>query len=195
MEYRLNLPVDEEDILKIRAGDVIYINGVVVTARDETHKMAIEAFDEGKELPVDFSKVAIFHCGPIVKKEGEEWKIVAAGPTTSSRMEIFEYDFIKRFRTRIIIGKGGMGERTAKACREFKAIYAAFTGGAAVLAANAVKRVRDVFWLEELGMPEALWVLEVEDFGPLTVTIDAHGNNLTEEVRRKAKEIAAKIEF
>jgi len=195
MEYRLNLPVGEEDILKIRAGDVIYISGTVVTARDEAHKMAIEAFDEGKELPVDFSKVAIFHCGPIVKKEGDEWKIVAAGPTTSSRMEIFEYDFIKRFGTRIIIGKGGMGEKTAKACKEFKAIYAAFTGGAAVLAANAVKRVRDVFWLEELGMPEALWILEVENFGPLTVTIDAHGRNLTEEVKERAREIAAKIEF
>ena len=195
MEYRLNLPVGEEDILKIRAGDVIYVSGTVVTARDEAHKMAIEAFDEGKELPVDFSKVAIFHCGPIVKKEGDEWKIVAAGPTTSSRMEIFEYDFIKRFGTRIIIGKGGMGEKTAKACKEFKAIYAAFTGGAAVLAANAVKRVRDVFWLEELGMPEALWILEVENFGPLTVTIDAHGRNLTEEVKERAREIAAKIEF
>jgi len=195
MEYRLNLPVGEEEILKIRAGDVIYISGTVVTARDEAHKMAIEAFDEGKELPVDFSKVAVFHCGPIVKKEGDEWRIVAAGPTTSSRMEIFEYDFIKRFGTRIIIGKGGMGQKTAKACKEFKAIYAAFTGGAAVLAANAVKRVRDVFWLEELGMPEALWVLEVENFGPLTVTIDAHGRNLTEEVKEKAREIAAKIDF
>jgi len=195
MEYRLNLPVGEEEILKIRAGDVIYISGTVVTARDEAHKMAIEAFDEGKELPVDFSKVAVFHCGPIVKREGDEWRIVAAGPTTSSRMEIFEYDFIKRFGTRIIIGKGGMGEKTAKACKEFKAIYAAFTGGAAVLAANAVKRVRDVFWLEELGMPEALWILEVENFGPLTVTIDAHGRNLTEEVKEKAREIAAKIDF
>ncbi|HDN95584.1 MAG TPA: fumarate hydratase [Thermoplasmatales archaeon] len=195
MEYRLNLPVGEDDILKIKAGDTIYITGLVVTARDEAHKKAIELYDEGKELPIDFSKVAIFHCGPIVKKEGDEWKIVAAGPTTSSRMEIFEYDFIKRFNTRIIIGKGGMGEKTAKACKEFKAIYAAFTGGAAVLAANAIKKVKDVFWLEELGMPEALWVLEVEDFGPLTVTIDAYGRNLTEEVKEKAKEIAKKIEF
>ena len=195
MEYRLNLPVGEDDILKIKAGDTIYITGLVVTARDEAHKKAIELYDEGKELPIDFSKVAIFHCGPIVKKEGDEWKIVAAGPTTSSRMEIFEYDFIKRFNTRIIIGKGGMGEKTAKACKEFKAIYAAFTGGAAVLAANAIKKVKDVFWLEELGMPEALWVLEVEDFVPLTETIDAYGRNMNEEVKEKAKEIAKKIEF
>ncbi len=195
MEYRLNLPVSEEEILKIKAGDVVYITGIVVTARDEAHKKAIELYDEGKELPVDFSKVAVFHCGPIVRKEGDEWKVVAAGPTTSSRMEIFEYDFIKRFGTRIIIGKGGMGDKTARACKEFKAIYAAFTGGAAVLAANAIKKVKDVYWLDELGMPEALWVFEVENFGPLTVTIDAHGRNLTEEVKQKAREIADKIEF
>jgi len=115
MEYRLSLPIGEEEIMKINAGDVLYINGIIVTARDEAHKKAIEMYDAGKTLPVDFSKVAVFHCGPIIKREGDEWQVIAAGPTTSSRMEIFEYDFIKRFHTRIIIGKGGMGEKTAKA--------------------------------------------------------------------------------
>ncbi len=194
MEYRLNLPVGEKDILKIKAGDVIYVSGMVVTARDEAHKKAIEMFDKKEELPLDFSKVAIYHCGPIVKKNST-WVAIAAGPTTSRRMELFEYDFIKRFGTKIIIGKGGMGKKTSDACKEFKAIYTSFTGGAAVLAANAIKKVVDVFWLEELGMPEALWVFEVKDFGPLIVTIDAHGRNLTEEVKEKALEIAKKIEF
>jgi len=189
MEYRLNLPVGAEEIEKIRAGDVLYITGTVVTARDEAHKMAIEKYDAGEELPLDFSKVAIYHCGPIVRKVNNEWDVVVAGPTTSSRMDIFEYDFIKRFGTRIIIGKAGMGERTARACREFKAVYAAFTGGAAVLAANAIKKIKDVFWLDELGMPEALWVMEVEEFGPLTVTIDSHGRNFTEEVKERARKI------
>jgi len=137
----------------------------------------------------------VFHCGPIVRKKGDTWEVIAAGPTTSSRMELFEYDFIKRFGTRLIIGKGGMGEKTVMACREFGAIYTAFTGGAAVLAAEAIKRVKEVFWLEKLGMPEALWVFEVENFGPLTVTIDAHGNNLTEDVKQRAKEIARDITF
>ena len=191
MEYRLNLPVSEEEIEKIRAGDIIYINGIVVTARDEAHERALEYLKEGKELPVDFSKVAVYHCGPVMKKN-EEWHVIAAGPTTSRRMELFEYDFIKNFGTRIIIGKGGMGEKTAKACQEFKAIYAAFTGGAAVLAANAIKRVKGVEWLD-LGMPEALWIFEVENFGPLVVTIDAHGNNLTEEIKRKAMEKAEEM--
>ncbi len=191
MEYRLKLPVNEKDILKMKVGDVLYINGTVVTARDEAHKKAIELYDTGKKLPIDFSKVAIFHCGPIVRKN-KEWKVIAAGPTTSSRMEIFEYDFIKRFNTKIIIGKGGMGKKTTKACKEFKSIYAAFTGGAAVLAANAIKRIKEVYWLE-LGMPEALWVFEVENFGPLIVTIDAYGNNLTEEIKEKAKKIVKKL--
>ena len=188
MEFRLNLPVGEEEIRKIRAGDIIYINGTVITARDEAHERALEYLKEGKQLPVDFSKVAVYHCGPVMKKN-EEWHVIAAGPTTSRRMEIFEYEFIKNFRTRIIIGKGGMGERTAKACQEYGAIYAAFTGGAAVLAAGAIKKVKGVEWLD-LGMPEALWIFEVENFGPLVVTIDPHGNNLTEEIKKKAMEKA-----
>jgi len=193
MEYRLSLPIREEEIEKIKAGDIIYIDGIVVTARDEAHERALEYLREGKALPVDFSKVAVYHCGPVMKKN-EEWHVIAAGPTTSRRMELFEYDFIKNFRTRIIIGKGGMGEKTAKACKEFKAIYAAFTGGAAVLAANAIKKVKGVEWLD-LGMPEALWIFDVENFGPLVVTIDAHGNNLTEEVKRKAMEKAKEMEM
>ena len=191
MEYRLNLPVGREEIERIKAGDIIYVNGIVVTARDEAHERALEYFREGKSLPVDFSRVAVYHCGPVMKKN-EEWHVIAAGPTTSRRMELFEYDFIKNFGTRIIVGKGGMGEKTAKACREYGAIYAAFTGGAAVLAANAIKKVKGVEWLD-LGMPEALWIFEVENFGPLVVTIDAHGNNLTEEIKNKAMEKAGSI--
>jgi len=186
MEYRLNLPVDEEKIREIKVGDIVYLNGIIVTARDEAHERALEYHKEGKPLPVDFSKVAIYHCGPVMKKN-EEWHVVAAGPTTSMRMEIFEYEFIKNFGVRIIIGKGGMGEKTAKACKEFGSIYTAFTGGAAVLAANSIKKVMDVHWID-LGIPEALWVFEVDKFGPLIVTIDSHGNNLTEDIKRKAME-------
>lgn len=185
MEYEINIPPTEEEIKKLSVGDVIYITGIMVTARDEAHKKAIEMHEKGEELPIDFSKVAVFHCGPIMKKN-DGWKVVAAGPTTSSRMELFEDKFLELFGTKIIIGKGGMGEKTAKACKQYGAIYCAFTGGAAVLAAQAIKKVRDVFWLDELGMPECLWVFEVERFGPLTVTIDTHGNNLTEEVKKKA---------
>jgi fumarate hydratase subunit beta len=129
--------------------------------------------------------LALFHCGPIAKKERGGWRVVAAGPTTSSRMDMFEDEFIKNFRVRIVVGKGGMGKRTVDAMKRYGAVYGAFTGGAAVLAAKAVKRVKTVEW-SDLGMPEAMWVLEVEDFGPLTVAIDAHGNSLFREVQTKA---------
>jgi tartrate/fumarate subfamily iron-sulfur-dependent hydro-lyase beta chain len=113
------------------------------------------------------------------------WEVVAAGPTTSARMEIFQDEFIKIFRPAIIIGKGGMGERTLLACKEYGCVYGVFTGGAALLAARGIARVEEVFWLEELGMPECLWVYRVEDFGPVTVAIDTHGVNLTEEVSKR----------
>ncbi len=194
MEYEISIPPTEEALQKLKVGDIIYITGVMVTVRDEAHKKAIEMHKSGEELPIDFSQVAIFHCGPIMKKN-ENWKVIAAGPTTSSRMELFEDEFLKRFHTKIIIGKGGMGNRTAKACKEYGAIYCAFTGGAAVLAAQAIKKVKDVFWFEDLGMPECLWVFEVERFGPLTVTIDTHGNNLTENVKEKAIELLKKESY
>jgi len=194
MEYEIKIPPTKEEIKRLKAGDIIYITGIMVTARDEAHKKAIEMHERGETLPVDFSQVAVFHCGPIMKKN-DGWEVIAAGPTTSSRMELFEDEFIRRFGTRIIIGKGGMGEKTVKACGKYGAVYCAFTGGAAVLAAQAIKKVRDVFWLEELGMPECLWVFEVERFGPLTVTIDTHGNNLMEEVKKKALAIVKKESY
>ena len=185
MEYRLRTPVPESEIRRLKMGELVYVSGTIITARDEAHLKALELHERDEELPVDFRGVGIFHCGPIMKKFDGEWRVVAAGPTTSARMEIFQDKFIEVFRPAIIIGKGGMGERTAKACADYGCIYGAFTGGAALMAAKGIKRVRDVFWLEELGMPECLWVYEVEDFGPMIVTIDSHGNNMTENVKRQ----------
>ncbi len=185
LEYHLKTPVPEAELRKLKVGDVIYLTGTVITARDEAHSKALELHDEGKKPPVDFRGVGVFHCGPIMRKNGKIWEVVAAGPTTSTRMEIFEDKFIEAFRPAVIIGKGGMGERTSKACQKFGCVYAAFTGGAALLAAKGIKKVRDVFWLEELGMPECLWVYDAEDFGPLIVAIDSHGGNLTADVGKK----------
>ncbi|MCK5390577.1 MAG: fumarate hydratase C-terminal domain-containing protein [Candidatus Thorarchaeota archaeon] len=169
----------------MKIGDIVYLTGTVVTARDEAHLKALELHKEGIELPVNFTGIGLFHCGPVMKKnEDGEWIAVAAGPTTSARMEIFQDEFIKTFHPGIIIGKGGMGERTAKACQEETCIYGYFTGGAALLAADRIKKVKDVFWYDELGMPECLWVYEVEEFGPLTITIDTHGGNFTEDSKK-----------
>lgn len=183
MDYHLKTPVPEDEIRKLKMGDLVYVTGTVITARDEAHLKALELHEKGENLPVDFKGVGVFHCGPIMKKVDGEWTVIAAGPTTSARMEIFQDDFIETFRPALIIGKGGMGNRTSKACQEYGCVYGAFTGGAALLAARGIKKVREVHWLEELGMPECLWVYDVEDFGPMIVTIDTHGNNMTQDVK------------
>ena len=184
--YKLNIPVSEEDVRKLRMNDTIYINGPLVTVRDAAHRRALEHQSEGKKLPISFEGLAIFHCGPVAKKEKNKWKIIAAGPTTSSRMNIFEDEFIKNFKVRIIIGKGGMDSRTADAMKKYGAVYGAFTGGAAVLAAKAIKHVNSVEWID-LGKAEAMWILEVQDFGPLTIAIDAHGNNLYKDIQTRVE--------
>jgi len=190
--YKLKTPISEEDIRKLKVNDVIYITGTIITARDAAHRRALEFHKEGKKPPVNLQGLAVFHCGPIVKKEDDKWIVVAAGPTTSTRMDLFEDEFIKDFKVRVVIGKGGMGKKTTEAMKRYGAVYGAFTGGAGVLAAKAVKNVKSGEWYD-LGMPEALWVLEVKDFGPLTVAIDAHGNNLFEDVQKKVEESRQKI--
>jgi len=190
--YKLKTPISEEDVRKLKMNDVIYITGTMVTARDSAHKRALEFFKEEKPLPIDLQGLAVFHCGPIVRKEDEKWTVIAAGPTTSTRMDIFEDEFIKAFKVRVVIGKGGMGKRTTEGMKKYGAVYGAFTGGAAVLAAKAIKNVSGVEWFD-LGMPEALWILDVEEFGPLIVAIDTHGNNLFEEVKEKVEENRIKV--
>ena len=193
MEYKLKTPIPLAELKKLRTGDVIYVSGTIVTARDEAHKKALELHEEGKKLPVEFKGIGVFHCGPIMRKTTSGWETVAAGPTTSDRMEIFEDQFIEAFRPAVIIGKGGMGERTSKACQKHGCVYTAFTGGAALLASRGIKAVKDVYWLEELGMPECLWVYEVDNFGPLIVTIDTHGGNLTAKVAETVRARRDKI--
>jgi fumarate hydratase subunit beta len=191
--FKFKTPISEEDVRKLKVNDVLYVSGTMVTARDEAHKKALKLYREGKKLPFDLEGLVVFHCGPIMEKKDEKWGVVAAGPTTSTRMDQFEDEFIQAFKVRVVIGKGGMGKKTTEAMQKYGVVYGAFTGGAAILAAKAVKNVRTVEWLQELGMPEALWVFEVEEFGPLTIAIDSHGNNLFEEVKKKTEENLTKI--
>ena len=190
--YHLKTPISEEEIRRLRVNDVLYITGTVITARDQAHRRALEYVREGKPLPVNLEGLAVYHCGPVVSREGDKWVAVAAGPTTSTRMDLYEDEFIKNFKVRVVIGKGGMGKRTTEAMAKYGAVYGAFTGGAAILAAKAIKSVRDVEWLD-LGTPEALWIFEVENFGPLTVAIDSHGNNLYLEVAKNVEENKKRI--
>jgi len=170
-------PIAEEKVRELKAGDVIYVSGIIFTARDEAHKVLLE---RGEPFPLE--GLALFHCGPVVRKRNGAWEVIAAGPTTSMRMESLEPEFLRRFKPRVIIGKGGMGEGTLAALAEVGAVYCHFTGGAGALAARAIKSVREVHYLEELGIPEAIWVFEVERFGPLVVAMDSHGRSLYAEV-------------
>lgn len=190
--YKLKTPILEADIRKLKVNDVLYVTGTIVTARDQAHRRALEYFKEGKPLPLSLEGLAVFHCGPVMSKQGDKWIAVAAGPTTSTRMDIFEDEFIKNFKVRVVIGKGGMGKRTTDAMAKYGAVYGAFTGGAAILAAKAIKNVRTVEWYD-LGMPEAMWVFEAEELGPLTVAIDSHGNNLFTDVQKTVEENKQRI--
>jgi fumarate hydratase subunit beta len=194
LEHYLTTPISESQIRKLKAGDLVYVSGIIITARDEAHLKALELHDKGRAPPVSFTGRGVYHCGPIMKKnDNRNWTVIAAGPTTSARMEIFQDKFIEAFKPAIIIGKGGMGERTSEACKQYGCVYGAFTGGAALLAAQGITEVEDVFWLDELGMPECLWVYKVDNFGPIIVTIDTHGKNLTADVARKINENRIRI--
>ncbi len=193
-EYRLKTPVSEEDVRKLKVGDIVYLDGIIITGRDQVHRRALELAAKGEKdkVPVNLEGMALYHCGPIVKKIDGEWKIFGFGPTTSARMESVEADFIREFKVRLIIGKGGMFEKTTQGMKEYGAAYLAYPGGTSAVATSAVKRVVDVHWLD-LGTPEAMWVVEVENFGPTMVAIDSHGNNLYTDVLSKAKRVAEEI--
>jgi len=191
-KIELKTPILEEDIRKLRIGDIVYFTGTLFTARDAAHKRILQYLKNGKEIPFPINGVPLYHCGPLARQTSTGWTVIAAGPTTSMRMEAYEGDVIKNLDVRLIIGKGGMGEKTVRAMKEFGAVYSAFTGGAAVLASKYVKNVKDVQWLD-LGVPEAIWVLEVEKFGPLIICIDSYGNNLYTKVQIEAENNKAKI--
>ncbi|SHO53092.1 L(+)-tartrate dehydratase subunit beta [Desulfopila aestuarii] len=174
MKKILQTPIASKDIEQLDIGDIVFLDGYLITCRDMAHRRLI---DLGMKLPVDLEGMAILHAGPIVAKDGESWQMVSIGPTTSMRMEVHEKEFIKQTGVKLIIGKGGMGPETVEGCAAHKAVHAVFPGGCAVLAASRVEQIERVEWLD-LGMPEALWVCRVKEFGPLIISIDAKGNNL-----------------
>jgi tartrate/fumarate subfamily iron-sulfur-dependent hydro-lyase beta chain len=193
MEYTLKTPISDAEIEKLRAGDVVYLEGTLFTARDEAHMHLLEHGVEG----FDPRGLALYHCGPVMKQVKGEWQAVAAGPTTSARMDSLEARFLEKFGAKVIVGKGSMGSKTRDALVKYKAVFTNFTGGAGALAAKSLPRVKAVHLLKELGMAEAVWVFETDRFGPLIVTMDSHGRSLHDEIdeatRSRAEEIKARI--
>jgi tartrate/fumarate subfamily iron-sulfur-dependent hydro-lyase beta chain len=189
----LRIPISDDAIRALHIGDQVRLYGTVVTARDAAHKYIMDTFIHPSAIPKSeqalhaeltrlWSGGVIYHCGPVVSKdESGRWRFVAAGPTTSIREEPYEADVIAHFGVRAVIGKGGMGSKTLAACKQYGAVYLHAVGGAATLIASAVKEVVTVYKKEELGVPEAFWVVRVEGF-PAVITMDAHGQSLHETV-------------
>lgn len=195
---RIDLPVTEEKIRSLKVGDEIGLWGTILTGRDGAHKLMHEEHPEWLRPMLKDS--FIYHCGPVMKRLAEgpsgkaadaTWKVIAAGPTTSIREEPYQADVIGHYGLRGVIGKGGMGPKTGEACRTFGAVYMHAVGGAAVALAESIKEVLTVHLFDELGPPEAFWVLRVEDFRGV-ITIDAHGGSLHKDVLAESRAAAAK---
>lgn len=191
----LETPLDPEKVKKLRVNEPFKITGRIFTARDAAHEKLLGLAEEGSEPPLELSLYPCFHCGPVMKEVDSGWEVVSAGPTTSIRMEIFEPDFMQEFGTKIFIGKGGMGEETSAALQKHGGVYAQFTGGAGSLMAGSVEEVTDVYFLDELGVPEAVWLLEVVEFGPLLVTMDSTGESIHRDISEKVdRNLARELE-
>lgn len=185
---KLKTPISEKEIRRLKIGDTVLLSGTIVTGRDEAHKLMIE---EKPDFIRDYLKESvIYHCGPVVKKTDEgKWIFVSAGPTTSAREEPYQADVVCEYNIRGVIGKGGMGDKTAEGLKRCGAVYFHAVGGAGTLIANAVKEVKTVYKLEEFGTPEAFWVIEVENF-PLVVTMDSHGDSIHKSIKERSEQIA-----
>jgi fumarate hydratase class I len=182
---KLTYPFTEQQVRALKVGDEVLISGTVFTGRDALHKY----LHEGGKLPegVSFQDGIIYHCGPVMMQQPDgSWQCTAAGPTTSIREEPYQWQIIRDFGLRGVIGKGGMGEKTQAACKEYGCVYLHGVGGAAQVLAERVKKVRNVYFKEQFGAPEAIWELAIEDF-PAVVTIDSHGNSLHQEVMEASR--------
>ena len=177
MNVKLETPISSDETANLRIGDIVYISGTIYTARDSAHKRMVE-----KGSPVDIEGAVIFHAGPIIRKTDDNYEMIAVGPTTSTRMNPYEPQIIE-MGAGLIVGKGGMDGATSRALVKNKKAYLSAVGGCAALYVKSVLKINSVHWLD-LGVPEAVWELEVNEFGPLIVTMDSKGGNLYEKVKK-----------
>ena len=180
-EVPLTSPLDEATVRSLRVGDVVMITGRMYTGRDAVHAYLMK-----HDPPVDLRGAVLYHCGPVVKKDGDTWRVTAAGPTTSIREEPYQSEVIRRYGVRAVVGKGGMGGKTLQALKDHGAVYLNAVGGAAQFYARCIERTDGVS-LMEFGTPEAMWHLRVRDF-PAIVTMDAHGNSLHKDLEAESGE-------
>ncbi|NOZ26214.1 MAG: fumarate hydrolyase [Nitrospirae bacterium] len=185
---KLTTPLSDDDVGTLRVGDFVMLNGMIVTGRDRIHKFLFNEKPPGSSIPFGLEGAVLYHCGPIIRRDDTGYTLVAGGPTTSQRVEMYEWWVIKEYGLRGIIGKGGMGEKTLQAMKEAGCVYFHTMSGAAVYLADRVKRVVDGWKIDDFGEPEAMWLIEVEDF-PAIVTMDAHGNSLHKDVTERSSSV------
>ena len=188
MSVTIDYPFTAEKIRALKLGERVSLNGRIVTGRDRVHKFLAE----GGKCPADLKNGALYHCGPSVVRRDSTWVITAAGPTTSMREEPYMPGIIEQCRLRVIIGKGGMGPKTRKACAKFGCVYLEAVGGAAQVLNESIERVTEVHFKKEFGIAEAIWELEVKDF-PAIVAIDALGKGIHEKVQRSSKRVLRQL--
>ncbi len=182
----VRVPMTSEDVLALRAGDIVSISGKIVTGRDRIHKYFVEAKPSARDIPFDLSGTIIYHCGPLVAMSKEGYRVLSAGPTTSMRVEMYEADVLEMYPIKGIMGKGGMGANTRRALAKNSSVYFDAIGGAAVSLAERIKKTLGVWKLEEFGPAEAMWLFEVEGF-PAIVTMDAHGNDIHRDIEESSR--------
>jgi fumarate hydratase class I len=180
-EVVLTPPLTSDQMRQLKVGDVVIIKGDVYTGRDAVHAHLMN-----NPPPVDLNGAVLYHCGPVMLKQGEEWFVKAAGPTTSSREEPYQAEVLRRYGVKAVVGKGGMGKKTSAGLKECGAVYLNGIGGAAQYYARTVKKVNGVHWMD-FGIPEAMWHLTVDGFVAI-VTMDAHGNSLHADVEAETGE-------
>ena len=184
-QKKLTTPLSGDDVRSLNVGDLVLLDGLLVTGRDRVHKFLFNEKPDRSVVPFELEGAVLYHCGPIIRKEESEYRLIAGGPTTSQRVEMYEWWVIKEYGLRGVMGKGGMGEKTLKTLKEEGCAYFHTISGAAVYLADRIKRVVDGWKIEEFGAPEAMWLLEVSNF-PAIVTMDAHGNSLHKSIADKS---------
>lgn len=182
---RIFLPMTKKDVLSLHVGDIVSINGHLVTGRDRIHKFLFKESPAQWKIPFNLNGMVLYHCGPIIKKSEKGFEIISGGPTTSMRVEMYEHRIISKYGLRGVMGKGGMGKQTLNALKKNRCVYFHTIGGAAAYLAERIKKVLDVWKLKEYGSTEAMWLLDVHDF-PAIVTMDAHGQSLHEGVEKES---------
>ena len=192
-EYHLQAPLTEQQTRPLKIGDVVYITGIVHTMRDMGHRRSLDTLDRGEALPFNLKGGLLWHCAPIVRQNAAgKWEALSAGSTTSSRFTYLGSELMRRLQIRCFIGKGTMHTKAIEAMKEVGSCFLNTTGGCAALYGQQIEEVVDVPWTD-LGLPEAIWVLRMKEFGPLIVGIDSYGQSLFENMGVSMRENLAEV--